>query len=113
MKLKLHVFWYRKLFLDLKSDEELNRIVWIGSFLMIFDIILSLGLLALGFVLFQLYNQVEVTTKEIIYIILAIVGGIVLLFPLFFIFVPGLKAVFYERLRREKELLKRSKKSKK
>ncbi|MHA1224569.1 MAG: hypothetical protein ACTSP3_15200 [Candidatus Heimdallarchaeaceae archaeon] len=108
MKLKLHVFWYRKLFLDLKSDKELNRIVWIGSFLMIFNIILSLGLLALGFVLFQLYNQVEVTTKEIIYIILAVVGGIVLLFPLFLIFVPSLKAVLYERLRREKELLKKS-----
>lgn len=102
MKLKLHVYWYRRLFLDIRSNIELRRILWLGSFLMILDLILAVGLMILAFVLYSLYSDTGISTNQIAYLALSAGFGIALILPLIFIFVPGMRALFYEQTRRDK-----------
>ncbi len=99
---KLHVFWYRKLFLDIRSETSLKRILWIGSFLMILNVVLVIGLVMLALILYQLNSVDGLSTNEFIYTAVSFVSGLLLLAPLFLIFVPGMRALFYERVRRDK-----------
>ena len=111
---KLHVFWYRKLFLDIRSETSLKRILWIGSFLMILNVVLVIGLVMLALILYQ-FNSVDgLSTNEFVYTAISFVSGLLFLAPLFLIFVPGMRALFYERVRRDKiareEVIKKQKK---
>ena len=114
---KLHVFWYRKLFLDIRSETSLKRILWIGSFLMILNVVLVIGLVILALILYQ-FNSVDgLSTNEFIYTAISFVSALLLIAPLFLIFVPGMRALFYERIRRDKikieEAMKKETKSRK
>ncbi len=99
---KLHVFWYRKLFLDIRSETSLKRILWTGSFLMILNIVLVIGLIVLALILYQFGSVDGLSTNEFISIAISVVSGLLLIAPLFLIFVPGMRALFYERVRRDK-----------
>ena len=100
---KLHVFWYRRLFLDIRDETSLKRILWIGSILMILNIVMVIGFLVLALILYQIYTATSnLDANQITLIALLIVVGLALIIPLFTIFVPGMRALFYERVRRDK-----------
>ena len=100
---KLHVFWYRRLYLDIRNERNLKKILWIGSFLMILNIVLIIGLIVLALVFYQIYSSSgSLDSNQVTLIAILIVGGLAMLVPLFTIFVPGMRALFYERIRRDK-----------
>ncbi|GAH33242.1 unnamed protein product, partial [marine sediment metagenome] len=68
---------------------------------MILNVVLVIGLIILALILYQLNSVDGLSTNEFISIAISFVCGLLLLAPLFLIFVPGMRALFYERVRRE------------
>ncbi len=69
---------------------------------MILNIVLVIGLIVLALILYQLNSVDGLSTNEFVSMAILIVSGLLLIAPLFLIFVPGMRALFYERVRRDK-----------
>ena len=69
---------------------------------MIFNVVLVIGLIVLALIIYQLGSVDELSTNEFISLAISAVSGLLLIAPLFLIFVPGMRALFYERVRRDK-----------
>ncbi|MHA1202820.1 MAG: hypothetical protein ACTSQ4_09895 [Candidatus Heimdallarchaeaceae archaeon] len=69
---------------------------------MILNVVLVMGLIMLALILYQLNSVDGLSTNEFIYTAISFVSGLLLLAPLFLIFVPGMRALFFERVRRDK-----------
>ncbi len=69
---------------------------------MILNVVLVIGLVMLALILYQLNSVDGLSTNEFIYTAISFVSGLLLIAPLFLIFVPGMRALFYERVRRDK-----------
>ncbi|MHA1347441.1 MAG: hypothetical protein ACTSO3_13660 [Candidatus Heimdallarchaeaceae archaeon] len=69
---------------------------------MILNVVLIVGLIILALILYQFGSVDGLSTNEFISLAISALCGLLLIAPLFFIFVPGMRALFYERVRRDK-----------